>query len=168
MTLASLLIEIHPWFLGSKSRLLQTLTLTFISFQLRKSHILPPISKTGYFNTTHNDTFTPKRTEKHSYDAGRLQKSSVPLGTLTPAVEWYHDVIIKISKNIIIIELELELGVRKKCAFGCIWQFKAQSQVFRWKIPCVIIVFSPLCIKLLIAIFVLYCFHNWLLLINHM
>lgn len=54
---------------------------------LKMSHILPPISNVRFFSTTHNDTFTPKRTDKYTYDAGRLQKSSVPLGTMTPAAE---------------------------------------------------------------------------------
>ncbi|KAL4227714.1 hypothetical protein ACF0H5_013149 [Mactra antiquata] len=49
---------------------------------LMKSHILPPINDSQFFTTTHNDTFTPKKAERYSYDAGRLQKSSVPLGTM--------------------------------------------------------------------------------------
>ncbi|WAQ98819.1 hypothetical protein MAR_023192 [Mya arenaria] len=49
---------------------------------LKMSHILPPISNLRNFNTTHNDTFYPKSSERYSYDAGRLQKSSVPLGTM--------------------------------------------------------------------------------------
>lgn len=50
---------------------------------LKRSHIFPPINSMRYFSTTHNDTFMPKSSEKLTYDAGRLQKSSVPLGTMT-------------------------------------------------------------------------------------
>ncbi|KAL5005132.1 hypothetical protein ScPMuIL_018588 [Solemya velum] len=50
---------------------------------LKRSHIFPPLkSRQISFQTTHNDTFTPKGAERYSYDAGRLQKSSVPLGTM--------------------------------------------------------------------------------------
>lgn len=49
---------------------------------ISRSHIMPPLRNSGFFTTTHNDTFTPKRADKYSYDAGRLQKSSVPLGTM--------------------------------------------------------------------------------------
>lgn len=52
---------------------------------LKRSHILPPLTDRQFFTTTHNDTFTPKRAECHMYDSGRLQKSSVPLGTLSAA-----------------------------------------------------------------------------------
>ncbi|KAH3837428.1 testis-expressed protein 45-like [Dreissena polymorpha] len=54
---------------------------------LKKSHILPPISNLRNFSTTHNDTFYPKNAERYSYDAGRLQKSSVPLGTLAAVAD---------------------------------------------------------------------------------
>lgn len=50
---------------------------------IKKSHILPKDSATRFFSTTHNDTFTPKIAERYSYDAGKMQKSSVPLGTMT-------------------------------------------------------------------------------------
>ncbi|XP_033749400.1 testis-expressed protein 45-like [Pecten maximus] len=50
---------------------------------LRKSHILPPLSGPQKHSTTHQVTFTPKDAELYSYDAGRLQKSSVPLGTMS-------------------------------------------------------------------------------------
>ncbi|KAK3098905.1 hypothetical protein FSP39_024189 [Pinctada imbricata] len=49
---------------------------------LRMSHILPPLSAPQKHSTTHQVMFTPKTSEKYSYDSGRLQKSSVPLGTL--------------------------------------------------------------------------------------
>lgn len=49
---------------------------------MKDSHILPPIRDVRFFSTTHGDTFTPKTAVKPSYDAGRLQKSSVPLGTM--------------------------------------------------------------------------------------
>jgi len=46
------------------------------------SHILPPLSGPQKHSTTHQVTFTPKEADRYSYDAGRLQKSSVPIGTL--------------------------------------------------------------------------------------
>ncbi|CAG2235815.1 unnamed protein product [Mytilus edulis] len=50
---------------------------------LKMSHILPPLSGPQRHNTTHQVMFTPKESEKYSYDSGRLQRSSVPLGTMT-------------------------------------------------------------------------------------
>ncbi|XP_071094903.1 stabilizer of axonemal microtubules 5-like [Haliotis cracherodii] len=49
---------------------------------LRKSHFFPPLKEAMFFHTTHGDLFTPKTSEKYTYDSGRLQKSSVPLGTM--------------------------------------------------------------------------------------
>lgn len=49
---------------------------------LTKSHIFPPIKDKRFFSTTHNDTFQPKMAMRPLYDSGRLQKSSVPLGTM--------------------------------------------------------------------------------------
>lgn len=49
---------------------------------LKMSHILPPLGGSQLHNTTHQVMFTPKSSEKHVYDSQRLQKSSVPLGTL--------------------------------------------------------------------------------------
>ncbi|GFS02358.1 hypothetical protein ElyMa_001120900 [Elysia marginata] len=48
---------------------------------LKGSHIPPP-QKHMTFDTTHQDVYTPKALQKHVYDSGRLQKSSVPLGTM--------------------------------------------------------------------------------------
>lgn len=50
--------------------------------QLKKSHIKPPIPEEREFSTTHQRTYTPKKTSRRSVDAGNLQRSSVPLGTL--------------------------------------------------------------------------------------
>ncbi|GFO13627.1 hypothetical protein PoB_004013200 [Plakobranchus ocellatus] len=48
---------------------------------LKGSHIPPP-QKHMTFDTTHQDVYTPKVLNKHLYDSGRLQRSSVPLGTM--------------------------------------------------------------------------------------
>jgi len=50
--------------------------------QLKKSHIKPPIPEEREFSTTHQRTYTPKRTSRRNVDPGSLQRSSVPLGTL--------------------------------------------------------------------------------------
>lgn len=49
---------------------------------LKKSHIKPPIPEEREFSTTHQRTYTPKKTKRRCVDAGGLQRSSVPLGTL--------------------------------------------------------------------------------------
>lgn len=49
---------------------------------LKKSHINPPIPDEREFSTTHQRTYTPKKTSRRSVDAASLQRSSVPLGTL--------------------------------------------------------------------------------------
>ncbi|KAL8579721.1 hypothetical protein ACOMHN_046159 [Nucella lapillus] len=51
--------------------------------RIKNSHIFPPLSGKTHFNTTHNDMFTPKASEKFSYDSGRMQRSCVPLGTFS-------------------------------------------------------------------------------------
>ncbi|XP_076465799.1 stabilizer of axonemal microtubules 5-like [Babylonia areolata] len=51
--------------------------------RIKNSHIFPPLSGKTHFNTTHNDMFTPKTSDKYFFDSGRMQKSSVPLGTFT-------------------------------------------------------------------------------------
>ncbi|XP_005092049.1 uncharacterized protein LOC101845903 [Aplysia californica] len=48
---------------------------------LQSSHIKPP-QKHMTFNTTHQDEFVPKPLQNFVYDSGRLQRSSVPLGTM--------------------------------------------------------------------------------------
>lgn len=50
--------------------------------QLKRSHIKPPIPEEREFSTTHQRTYTPKRTSRRNVDPGNLQRSSVPLGTL--------------------------------------------------------------------------------------
>ncbi|KAJ8304077.1 hypothetical protein KUTeg_017660 [Tegillarca granosa] len=52
-------------------------------FQLKKSHILPALSGPQNLATTHQLMFTPKQVDRYVYDSGRLQKSSVPLGTMS-------------------------------------------------------------------------------------
>lgn len=49
---------------------------------LKKSHIKPPIPEEREFSTTHQRTYTPKKASRRWFDAGGLQQSSVPLGTL--------------------------------------------------------------------------------------
>ncbi|XP_033107008.1 uncharacterized protein LOC117108925 isoform X2 [Anneissia japonica] len=51
--------------------------------QLRKSHIDPPLGGERNFNTTHLTAYTAKKAERYQYDSGKLQKSSLPLGTMT-------------------------------------------------------------------------------------
>lgn len=52
-------------------------------FQLKGTHIKAPLGKRMEFSTEHLDQYTPKPTEgKAAIDAGKLQRSSVPLGTL--------------------------------------------------------------------------------------
>lgn len=53
---------------------------------LKKSHIQPPIPGEREFSTTHQRTYTPKKTSRRSVDSGRLQRSSIPLGTLNTYV----------------------------------------------------------------------------------
>ncbi|XP_041361242.1 testis-expressed protein 45-like [Gigantopelta aegis] len=54
---------------------------------LKKSHIFPPPEKDMFFKTTYRDLYTPKEAEQYSYDSGRLQYSSVPLGTLRKSAQ---------------------------------------------------------------------------------
>ncbi|XP_013379784.1 testis-expressed protein 45 [Lingula anatina] len=50
---------------------------------LRETHIKPPLKGERDFITTHNIQFIPKKMEKQVLvDSGKLQRSSVPLGTL--------------------------------------------------------------------------------------
>ena len=49
--------------------------------RIRDSHIRPPIGG-RYFTTEHQDQYTPKETAHVPVDGGKLQKSTVPLGTL--------------------------------------------------------------------------------------
>merc|ERR1711988_494432 len=49
---------------------------------LKKSHIRPPIPGDQEFSTTHQGTYTPKSGRRQAVDSGKLQRSSVPLGTL--------------------------------------------------------------------------------------
>ncbi|XP_071952850.1 stabilizer of axonemal microtubules 5-like [Antedon mediterranea] len=51
--------------------------------QLRKSHIDPPLGGERSFNTTHLTSYTAKTAQRYQYDSGRLQRSSLPLGTMT-------------------------------------------------------------------------------------
>ncbi|XP_070542152.1 stabilizer of axonemal microtubules 5-like [Ptychodera flava] len=48
---------------------------------LRESHLTPPLHGERFFDTTHLTSYTPKTTARYHYDSGRLQRSSVPLGT---------------------------------------------------------------------------------------
>ncbi|XP_064649535.1 stabilizer of axonemal microtubules 5-like [Lineus longissimus] len=50
--------------------------------RLRRTNIHPPTG-TRIFSTEHLEQFTPKTTALEKYDAGQLQRSSVPLGTMT-------------------------------------------------------------------------------------
>ncbi|ESP05297.1 hypothetical protein LOTGIDRAFT_227929 [Lottia gigantea] len=51
--------------------------------KLKRSNFFPPWKGETCFNTTHQDMFTPKPMEKYVIDSGKMQKSSVPLGTLS-------------------------------------------------------------------------------------
>ncbi|KAJ8029938.1 Testis-expressed protein 45 [Holothuria leucospilota] len=51
--------------------------------ELRKSNMTPPLHQDRYFDTTHLTTYTAKRAERFKYDSSSLQKSSLPLGTMT-------------------------------------------------------------------------------------
>lgn len=53
---------------------------------LKKSHIRPPIPEEREFSTTHQSTYTPKKTSRRSVNSGSLQRSSIPLGTLNTYV----------------------------------------------------------------------------------
>ena len=54
----------------------------YIDLQLKKSHIGAPLGGTRQFSTEHLDQYTAKRTARFPIDSGRLQRSTVPLGTL--------------------------------------------------------------------------------------
>ncbi|XP_022100861.1 uncharacterized protein LOC110984724 [Acanthaster planci] len=51
--------------------------------KLRRSNITPPLHADREFNTTHLTSYTAKRVDRYQYDSGKLQRSSVPLGTMT-------------------------------------------------------------------------------------
>jgi hypothetical protein len=51
--------------------------------KLRSSNITPPLHGNREFGTTHLTSYTAKRVDRFQYDSGRLQRSSVPLGTMT-------------------------------------------------------------------------------------
>lgn len=57
-----------------------------LCLQLKKSHIRPPIPEEREFSTTHQRTYTPKKTSRRSVNPGSLQRSSIPLGTLNTYV----------------------------------------------------------------------------------
>ncbi|XP_074651046.1 stabilizer of axonemal microtubules 5-like [Tubulanus polymorphus] len=50
--------------------------------KLKDSHILPPVSNNYLFSTEHIEQFTPKSSKRYEIDGGKLQRSSVPLGTM--------------------------------------------------------------------------------------
>jgi len=50
--------------------------------ELKKSHIDAPLGGSRHFSTEHLDQFTPKRISRYAIDAGKLQRSTVPIGTL--------------------------------------------------------------------------------------
>lgn len=59
------------------------IVIEFFISQLKNSHIKAPLGKQMEFSTEHLDQFTDKDGKgRLQVDAGRLQKSSVPLGTL--------------------------------------------------------------------------------------
>jgi len=53
--------------------------------ELKKSHIDAPLGGVRQFSTEHLDQYTPKRIGRIPIDSGRLQRSTVPLGTLSIA-----------------------------------------------------------------------------------
>ena len=50
--------------------------------KLKESHIVPPQGGMRLFSTEHLDQYTPKSSTLSAIDPGRLQRSSVPIGTL--------------------------------------------------------------------------------------
>ena len=52
--------------------------------RIRDSHIRPPVHG-RYFTTENQDQFTPKATDRVPIDGDKLQRSTVPLGTLCSA-----------------------------------------------------------------------------------
>ncbi|XP_071794425.1 stabilizer of axonemal microtubules 5-like [Asterias amurensis] len=51
--------------------------------KLRSSNITPPLHGNREFTTTHLSSYTAKKVNRYQYDSGKLQRSSVPLGTMT-------------------------------------------------------------------------------------
>ncbi|XP_002738833.1 stabilizer of axonemal microtubules 5-like [Saccoglossus kowalevskii] len=51
--------------------------------KLKSTHFEPPLHDDRFFDTTHLTSYTPKSTDKYHYDRGRMQRSSVPLGTFS-------------------------------------------------------------------------------------
>lgn len=49
---------------------------------LKETHIRPPQGDQRWFSTEHKEQYTPKSSTKVAIDPGRLQQSSVPIGTL--------------------------------------------------------------------------------------
>ena len=50
--------------------------------RLKRSHIGAPLGGERQFSTEHLDQYIPKYSNKISVDSGKLQRSTVPLGTL--------------------------------------------------------------------------------------
>ena len=50
--------------------------------RIRDSHIRPPIHGTYFAKSENQDQFYPKETDRVPIDGGKLQRSTVPLGTL--------------------------------------------------------------------------------------
>lgn len=55
----------------------------FSTLQLRQTNFAPPLNSNRFFDTTNLTSYCAKKVQRHQYDAGRLQRSSVPIGTLT-------------------------------------------------------------------------------------
>ncbi|XP_077989425.1 stabilizer of axonemal microtubules 5-like [Glandiceps talaboti] len=51
--------------------------------EIRDSHLSPPLHDVRFFETEHLTSYTPKSADRYHYDSGKLQKSSVPLGTFS-------------------------------------------------------------------------------------
>nr|CAB3226598.1 uncharacterized protein C19orf45-like [Phallusia mammillata] len=58
---------------------------------LRVTHFTPPLGNRRFFLTSHDSQYTPKAIERISVDPGRLQRSSVPIGTMGNFIEGCHN-----------------------------------------------------------------------------
>nr|XP_002120880.1 testis-expressed protein 45-like [Ciona intestinalis] len=57
---------------------------------LRETHFMPPHGDQRFFSTTHDSHYTPKRVTKFNVDPGRLQRSSIPIGTMGKYIKGCH------------------------------------------------------------------------------
>uniref|UniRef100_H2Z8V9 Uncharacterized protein n=1 Tax=Ciona savignyi TaxID=51511 RepID=H2Z8V9_CIOSA len=58
---------------------------------LRETHFIPPHGAERFFSTTQDSHYTPKRVAKFNVDPGRLQRSTVPIGTMGKFIQGCHN-----------------------------------------------------------------------------